>query len=324
MSLEQLLRRFDAARRSGPFDYARHHHHDGGRHALHVVVGCMVHGDEVGALPPVVELVEGLEAGRVEFGGKLTLFIGNPEAGAADRRFLESDLNRVFVSDPPDNHEGRRSQQLRPILDAADVFLDLHQTILHTDRPFYIFPWGVEGWRWARAIAGAEAWVTRAPTQSFSTGTCCADEYVRLRRRPGMTLELGRKGFSDAAATRAAAAVQRLLEVADAVGDGQGSLSSEAEQRPELDFVQTHWRCRFDDPRMRLRDGLVNFQHVVAGEVLSAPGTPEIVAPMAGALLFPKYPGYDADGRVVEPRPGEIVRIVGPLDDHPRTLWGDG
>jgi predicted deacylase len=210
------------------------------------------------------------------------------------------------------------------MLDAADVFLDLHQTILHTDRPFYIFPWSVEGWRWARAIAGAEAWVTRAPDESFSAGTCCADEYVRLRGRPGLTLELGRKGFDDAAANRAAVAIARLLRVADAVGTGTRTLAAAADAEPELEFVETQWRCRFEEPTLRLRDGLVNFQDVRKGEQLAAPGTPDIIAPVDGALLFPKYSDYDADGLVVEPRPGEIVRIVGPLATHPRQLWGEG
>lgn len=312
--------RFDAARAAGPFAYPRHHHHDGGLHDLHVVIGAVVHGDEVGSLPAVVRLVESLASGVRAFGGKITIFLGNPEASLADRRFLEADLNRVFVDDPGDTHEGRRSAQLRPILDAADVFLDLHQTILHTDRPFYIFPFSAEGWHWARAIAGASTWVTRAPTASFSPGTCCADEYVRLRGRPGLTLELGEKGFTDPAAARATTALDRLLDVADAVGAG-AVLSDVAGQQPELQFVETRWRCRFDEARMRLRAGLTNFEPVTAGDVLSAPGTPEIVAPVDGLLLFPKYPDYAPDGTVVEPRPGEIVRIVGPLGDHPTRLW---
>jgi len=319
--VQHWLDRFDAARRAGPFAYARHHHHDGGVHDLHIVVGAVVHGDEIGSLPPVVRTVEALASGARSFGGKLTFFLGNPEASLADRRFLEADLNRVFVDDPGDTHEGRRSAQLRPILDAADVFLDLHQTILHTDRPFYIFPFGLTGWRWARAIAGATHWVTRAPTASFSPGTCCADEYVRLRGRPGMTLELGRKGLDQAADDRASHAIDRLLTLADQVGGGQRDLSELAREQPDLAFVETRWRCRFEDPSMRLRDGLVNFQPVSQGEVLSAPGTPPIAAPVDGFLLFPKYPGYDAQGRAVEPRPGEIVRIVAPLAEHPTTLW---
>lgn len=319
--LADHLAAFDAARTAGPFAYPRHSWHDGGQHELHVVIGSMVHGDEVGSLPAVVRLMQALADGSVTYGGKLTVFVGNPEAGAQDRRFLESDLNRVFVEEPPDTHEGRRARELLPILDAADVFLDLHQTILHTDRPFYIFPWSVVGWQWARAIGGAHTWVTRPPTEAFSAGTCCADEYVRLRGKPGITLELGPKGFDPAAEERAWNALVRLLALADRIGTGE-SLEDAAAAEPDLQFVQTTWRCRFDDPRMHLRPGLVNFEPARAGEILSAPGTPEITAPMDGMLLFPKYAEYQG-GVVVEPRPGEIVRIVTEVDDHPLGRWPD-
>ena len=39
------------------------------------------------------------------------------------------------------------------------------------------------------------------------------------------------------------------------------------------------------DPRLALRAGLRNFQSVEQGELLSAPGTPEIRAPLSGKLL---------------------------------------
>jgi succinylglutamate desuccinylase len=322
--LQGWLDRFDALRTPGPYAYPRHHHHDGGKHDLHVVIGAIIHGDEVGSLPAVVGLLDRLLHHDASFGGKLTVFLGNPEASLLGRRFVESDLNRVFVDDPPDDHEGRRARELRPMLDDADVFLDLHQTILETDRPFYIFPWSIPGWQWARAIAGARTWVTRPPTQAFSPGTCCADEYVRLRGRPGLTLELGQRGFSDDAAARAAGAIDRLIRVADRVGLGADTLAGAATHEPDLDFVETRWRGAFTDPMLRLKPGLTNFAPVRAGERLSADGSPELAAPADGLLLFPKYPDYAPDGRVVEPRPGEIVRVVAPLPEHPAVAWESG
>ncbi|MFT7518844.1 MAG: succinylglutamate desuccinylase [Kiritimatiellia bacterium] len=320
--LHPLLKRFAEARIAGPFSYAHHHHHDGGAHGTHLVIGSMIHGNEVGSLPAVVRIVEELRSGALSYGGPITLFIGNPEAGAAGVRLLEADLNRVFVPEPPDSHEGRRAAELMPILDTADVFLDLHQTILHTEHPFYIFPWDADGWRWARAMAGATHWVTRAPHQRFSAGTCCADEYVRLRSRPGITLELGQAGFSDEAESRAYNAITSLMRAADAVASGGSTLHEQAERQPDLEFVHTVHRERFVDPSMRLRAGLTNFMTVQAGEVLSAEHTPQMVAPQSGVVLFPKYV-QRSHGLAVDPRPGEIYRIVQPLPQHPNELWGE-
>ena len=57
------------------------------------------------------------------------------------------------------------------------------------------------------------------------------------------------------------------------------------------------------------------------GELLSAPGTPELRATMDGSLLFPKYPPRNPNGEAREPRPSEIFRIVAPLDGDPEVLW---
>ncbi len=162
-ALSDHLDAFDRARVPGAYAYDRVSDHVGGEHATHLVFGSLVHGDEVGSLPAVVRVIEALRSGALKFGGRVTFFLGNPEAGLAGVRFLESDLNRVFVDSAADDHEGRRARQLRPILDDADVFIDLHQTIEETKHAFYIFPFGVEGWQWARAIAATPLWVTRSP-----------------------------------------------------------------------------------------------------------------------------------------------------------------
>ena len=118
---------------------------DGGRHSLHLVFGTMVHGNEVGPLPAVVELAEALAAGELTFGGRVTVFVGNPAAGLRGVRLLEADLNRVFVDSTIDTVEHRRARELRRILDTADLFVDFHQTNSPTPTAFYIFPWSPRG-----------------------------------------------------------------------------------------------------------------------------------------------------------------------------------
>jgi hypothetical protein len=72
-----------------------------------------------------------------------------------------------------------------------------------------------------------------------------------------------------------------------------------------------------------LRPGLENFQEVAQGEELGLvrPGE-KLIAPVAGFLMFPKYPKRDAQGRPVEAQGGDIVQIVRRLEMHPRTFWG--
>jgi succinylglutamate desuccinylase len=318
------LERFDAAvaaKGHGPFSYPRAFHHDGGGHGFHLVFGSVVHGDEVGSLPAVVAVAEALVAGTLKHAGRVTLFVGNPEAAVAGQRFLESDLNRVFMDEPPDTHEGRRARALKPILDAADVFVDLHQTIERTRHAFYIFPFQEDGWLWARALAATSMWVTRHPGTAFTTGAMCADEYVRAFQRPGITIELSQRGFGHGAEPRAEAAIRRALALSDAIAAGGTTLRDAAFAEPELTFLETTHREKFDRDELALKPGLDNFLEVPAGELLSAPGAPELRAPRAGWVLFPKYPPREADGRYKQPLPGEIYRIVTPLPGHPRDLY---
>ncbi len=176
--LAALLGRFRTLAQPGPFEYDWCHTTDGGRHNTHLVFGAMIHGNEFGSLPAVVQLVEQLRSGDLRFGGRVTVFIGNPEAARQNMRFIESDLNRVFIETDGKTHEHERARTLMPILDTADVFVDFHQTILETQQPFYIFPWHVPGWHWAQALQSANVWVTRDPKLTFSANSRCSDEYV--------------------------------------------------------------------------------------------------------------------------------------------------
>lgn len=319
--LQEQLDRFGELKRQGPGDYHWSHRHEGGQHDLHLVFGSMIHGDEVGSLPAVVQAIQQLSEGSLGFGGRMTFFVGNPEAGREGKRFLEQDLNRMFMDRDDPAHEVQRARELMPILDSADLLVDFHQTILATHKPFYICPWHRTGWLWARALGGAEHWVTRPPHQSFASGLVCADEYVRLQGKAGLTLELGEQGFFADAAERALRTIHRAAELGDLLAAQPGALEEQAEAMPELTFLHTVHREQFVDPQMSLRAGLINFEPVRSGDLLSDPGGPELRAPLGGAVLFPKYPRRDATGAALDPRPGELYRIVQPLAGHPLDLW---
>ncbi len=318
--LDGLLGTFERIARPGPYEYRWAHHHDGGQHPFHVVFGCMVHGNEFGSLPAALQLVEALTSGTLNYGGRVTVFIGNPEAARENRRYLEADLNRVFLDTGESRHEDRRAQALMPILNDADLLVDFHQTILDTASPFYVFPWQKQGWQWARATKVTDVWVTRDPSVGFSAGTRCTDEYVAARGKPGVTLELSRKGFSDSAEVLCWASMVGTLEAADELARGV-SIETQAERLPDFKFLTTGYREPFDDPEKALAPGLVNFQSVAQGQALHAEGSPAMHAPFDGFTLFPKYPARE-NGRAIAPWPGEIYRLVTPMTKHPLTLWG--
>ena len=114
---------------------------DSGRAGPHVVVIALVHGNELaGAIVLDAMLREGV---RVTC-GRLTLGFANLHAfGRFDpahptaSRFVDEDLNRVW--DPALLDGARRSAELdraramRPVIDSADVLLDLHSMLWPSD-----------------------------------------------------------------------------------------------------------------------------------------------------------------------------------------------
>ena len=321
--LEHWLHRFRELRKPGPYDYGWCHSHDGGRHGYHVVFSSMIHGNEVGSLPGLVQVMEALATGELDYGGRVSFFVGNPEAGRLGKRFLDADLNRVFLERSGPEHEVIRAREIMPVLEDCDLYVDFHQTILATATPFYIMVWREDLWHWARAIGATSAWVTSAPGQSFSPGTRCADEYVRFLGRPALTIELSQAGFEQEAASLAARSITRTLGLVDQLQAG-AALDELAAAQPELTFYETVHREPFASPRCALRPGLTNFQDCEEGQLLSGDGSPMIRAPRDGKLLFPKYPDRDAGGEAIAPYPRQIFHVVQPMEEHPLACWSVG
>jgi len=143
--------------------------YDSGEPGLHVLIMAVTHGNELcGAIA-----LDHLFKNNVQpIKGKLTLAFSNiaayesfdPENPLASR-FVEEDMNRTWGLDVLDGDrdtiETRRARELRPIVDQADVLLDLHsmQTMA---TPLMICGALEKGQEFARAIGTPEYIVSDA------------------------------------------------------------------------------------------------------------------------------------------------------------------
>lgn len=107
----------------------------------HVCVVALTHGNEIGG---AIVLDRWLREGLRPLAGRLSLVFANLDAYArfnpedpTASRFLEQDLNRVWdpamLDGPGRSSELRRARALRPLLDTADVVLDLHSMLWPSD-----------------------------------------------------------------------------------------------------------------------------------------------------------------------------------------------
>jgi succinylglutamate desuccinylase len=304
--LKKLLDRFATLARPHHFR-APDVHHRPAPAGPHAVFSFLVHGNEWGTLPAAIRVLEELETGALAAPGPVTLFVGNRAAALADQRFLEEDLNRVFTFDrPAESLERKRAEELRPVLDEADFFLDLHQTQTPTERAFWTFPWDPSFDQFARALAVAEVGLTRPGGQAFSPGLCCLDEYVRARKKLAITVEVGMRGLDDKQSERAYQAVVRSLQILTRLESGE-KLQAIADENPPLQYYQTHHIVKAETPEHALRPGYQNWSVVDSGDILSAEGAPLLTAPVSGVALFPKYP---TSGMAPPP---ELMRIASPI-----------
>ena len=95
------------------------------RQAAHpvVYVNACTHGNErVGA-----RVLEALRDILIKQ-GTLILNIAHKEAFVSGKRFIDQDLNRVFPGKPDGNTEERLAYELAPLVQAADIVLDIHST----------------------------------------------------------------------------------------------------------------------------------------------------------------------------------------------------
>lgn len=96
-----------------------------------VLIFGAVHGDEVCGPNAIRPLIEEFQKGKLALlkGGVTFVPVANPRAHAKNLRCNDENLNRVFrPTKKPRSYEARAANVLCPLVDACDVFLDIHST----------------------------------------------------------------------------------------------------------------------------------------------------------------------------------------------------
>ena len=137
--------------------------HAAERAGPHVVLTCLIHGNE---LAGAVVLAELLATGLRPRRGRLTIGFANLAAfdrfdpgQATASRFVDEDLNRLWdvavLDGPRGGSELARARQMRRIVDSADILLDLH-SMLWPSEPLLLCGPTAKGRALAQAIGTPE------------------------------------------------------------------------------------------------------------------------------------------------------------------------
>lgn len=235
-----------------------------------VLVG--VHGDEkcgVEALEKILPTLE-IERGIVLFG------YGNPRAIKENKRFIETNLNRMFNNDEQlttndkQSYEYDRAQFLKNYLNQADALLDIHASSIPNSRAFVI------------CEANAAKIVKFFPIDLIVSGfdkvePGGTDYYMNSREKIGICLECGYMKNPQA--------IKVAEESIFAFLKSRGHIKNDLTPQKQS-YIRMFKKYYAITDKFTLSKPFENFEVVETGQLIGIDGQEEIKAPKRSLLLF--------------------------------------
>lgn len=249
-----------------------------------VLLSVGVHGDETGPIEVLAHLLDQLSSQPHLLRVNLLLMVGNVEAIACGKRFIDADLNRMFKRERGDLAGTAEAARADQMMAATQAFfagkgpnrwhLDLHTAIRQSTYPaFAIVPMLIEDQARARLTswlgdAGVQALIMNpksAGTYSYFTSEQC--------QAAGSTVELGRVGIlgqNDLTQFAAASAALYGLLRNDAASIPKGE--------PALVFLMAQEIMKLsNDFKMAFGKDTQNFTVLKKGELIAEDGATQYV-----------------------------------------------
>lgn len=244
----------------------------------------LVHGNEIVGLPVLNGILGKIVSGHLKPNFEIYFGLGNLPAAFANKRFLETDLNRSFGKNSDATIETRRAKELETLmLNHCDYVLDLHQTVSPTRHSFFIFEYSKGlNLSFLKQINPGLPTIVQFEAIGDESGLS-SDEYTLRRGKFGTALELGQKGFSEEQCELGLKICSRAIEVLNSPVELEKS-------RPwgSFSFYQLGERCRAPQVGSALNPGWENFMEIKKGQVVGLSDGQPILSPETGYVLFPK------------------------------------
>lgn len=262
---------------------------EGKKNGPYVVIIGAVHGNERLGEGVIARLLHDIKPENLH--GELVLIIGNPDAYADHKRFIHSDLNRLFglqievlMKKPLHtlNIEEKRAVEIAPFLQEADYLLDIHSTI----KPSVPFVY-CENTKVHLDIAylfETEYVVSPAAHVRIPDLTSCSDNYVDQHGGIGITYEAGwHRGQAIFPEVMA-----KTYQFLYAIGSLEPSLSHSEKSKKLPKKVAINDYIIPQTPHFHFTKDFSNFDCVEKGEIVAQDEGKIFKAQKKSFVIFPK------------------------------------
>lgn len=235
-----------------------------------ILVG--VHGDEKCGIKALEKILPTLKIER----GVVFFAYGNPRAIRVGKRYIEKNLNRMFIRDDlltekeRASYEYSRAQFLKNYLNQAEALLDIHASHTATSQPFVI------------CEANAQGIVEYLPVKRIVSGfdqvePGGTDYYMNSIGKIGVCMECGFLG--DAKSEQVA---QKSIE---AFLKARGHITNNLIAQEQL-YIRMHILYKTKTNKFILKKMFNDFEEISTGQIIGIDGDQEIRAEEEAVILF--------------------------------------
>ena len=250
----------------------------GARAGASVLVSVGVHGDETGPIELLAHVLDALSCAPGELAVNLMVCVGNVDAIAAGKRFIDADLNRMFRPVRGSLADTAEAARADVMIAATDAFfkdagpqrwhLDLHTAIRPSVYPTFAIVPDLIADQGKRALV---VWLGQAAIEAIIMNPQSAGTYsyysAEFHNAAGSTVELGRVG------TLGQNDLSQFADVGQALADLlRGAAPGGAKAEPHVFKVAQQIMKLSDDFRMAFDRSTQNFTAMRQGDVIATDG----------------------------------------------------
>ncbi len=244
----------------------------------HKLFSVIIHGNETIGL----HLLEYILSNYDDF-NNLSFLIGNRDAYLSDTRFVETDLNRAFLSKERISKEKKRAQEIERFAKNFEYILDIHQTTHLCKKEFCLVRRSKKSNNLYKSIKKSlnNFSLIYLNNKKLSNDGSTFSEFATEKEIGFITLELGQKGFSAEMFEKGRKILQNFNEA---------TIKELPEERFQI--LEMYSDIKKLNQSDHLINDLQNLSFLTKETLIANINNQEFFMPIDGYILFPKYGIY--------------------------------